>query len=771
MMMKQNDCLLTSVHTNNLPTILKQLGISLIVSTYQAGKLIVIREDDGKINTHFRNFKKPMGLAGDRHKLALGTAYQIWDFRNVPAVAAKLEPPGKHDACYLPRKIQITGNIDIHEMAWVGEELWFINTKFSCLCTLDNSNSFVPRWRPNFISGYDLTDRCHLNGFCLKNGKPKYATALGETDAPQGWRQNKATGGILIDIETNEVLWRGLSMPHSPRWYGENLWLLESGNGSLAKVDLINKKLETIVNLPGFTRGIDFWGDLAFIGLSQVRETAVFSGMPVTKLTERICGVWVVNIKTGEKLAFLRFESGVEEIFAVTVLPNIRFPEIIEWDENLLASSYVIPDEALAETIQPTLARSMAEEHLAKGDRFYHQGNLTEAIACYRESLKLQPDFLLAKYSLGVALGDRGEYPEAMAILEEVIAKEKDNPDAYNSLGFICSELLELEKAIAYYEKAIELNGNFAKAHFNLGMTLLQKGELRRGFAECEWRWQTSQFHPFQCPQPKWDGRDIRDKTLLVHTEQGTGDAIQFVRYLPIVRRRCRRLVLVCIPDLMPLFATVEGIDKLMPPGEIGLSEFDVYLPLMSLPHVLGTTLATVPGEVPYLGEWGMGNGEWEIGQKTKVGIVWAGSPSHKSDRNRSCKVMDFLPVLRVPGVEFYSLQVGVRAADLKQLPPEITVEDLSPQIKNYGDTAAIVSQLDLIISVDTSVAHLAGALGKPVWTLLSYNPDWRWMLEREDTPWYPTMRLFRQSQRGDWEGVFRRVERELSSFIRNFSS
>ena len=295
--MNQNDYLLTSVHTNNLPAILKQLGISLIVSTYQAGKLIVIREDEGKINTHFRNFKKPMGLAGDREKLALGTAYQIWDFRNVPAVAAKLNPPGKHDACYLPRKMHITGDIDIHEMAWAGEELWFINTKFSCLCTLDNSNSFVPRWRPSFISGYDITDRCHLNGFCLKNGKPKYATALGETDSPQGWRQNKATGGILIDIETNEVLLRGLSMPHSPRWYRDNLWLLESGKGSFAKVDLTNKKLETIVNLPGFTRGIDFWGDLAFIGLSQVRETAVFSGMPITKLTERICGVWVVKIQ------------------------------------------------------------------------------------------------------------------------------------------------------------------------------------------------------------------------------------------------------------------------------------------------------------------------------------------------------------------------------------------------------------------------------------------------------------------------------------------
>jgi hypothetical protein len=261
-----------------------------------------------------------------------------------------------------------------------------------------------------------------------------------------------------------------------------------------------------------------------------------------------------------------------------------------------------------------------------------------------------------------------------------------------------------------------------------------------------------------------------------VHTEQGSGDAIQFVRYLPIVKRRCRRLVLVCIPDLMPLFATVEGIDKLLPPGEIALSEFDVYLPLMSLPRVLGTTLETIPGDVPYLVSNGFCNGfnGWVVGgataeneeeeeeERQKVGIVWAGSPTHKSDRNRSCQLRDFLPVLRVPGIRFYSLQVGDRSSDLTRLPPEITVEDLSPQIKNYCDTAAIVSQLDLIISVDTSVAHLAGALAKPVWTLLCYNPDWRWMLEREDTPWYPTMRLFRQSQPGDWEGVFRQVEREL---------
>jgi uncharacterized protein (TIGR03032 family) len=339
-----------SVHTSNFPEILKQLEISLVVSTYQAGKCIILRADGDSINTHFKIFEKPMGMASDREKLAIGTAFQLWELRNVPAVAQKLEPPGKHDACYLPRKVRITGDIDIHEMAYVKDELWFVNTRFSCLCTLDDKHSFVPRWKPHFISAYDLSDRCHLNGLGMRGDRPQYVTALGATNTSAGWRENKAKGGILMDIEANEIIASGLSMPHSPRWYAGKLWVLESGNGSLATVDLATGALTTVAELPGFTRGIDFWGNLAFIGLSQVRETAVFSGIPITeRLRERICGVWVVNIETGDIIAFLRFEEAVQEIFAVQVLPGIQFPEIIDWDRELLASSYVLPDEAIAQ--------------------------------------------------------------------------------------------------------------------------------------------------------------------------------------------------------------------------------------------------------------------------------------------------------------------------------------------------------------------------------------------------------------------------------------
>ncbi|MFQ3614513.1 MAG: TIGR03032 family protein, partial [Cyanobacteriota bacterium] len=346
---------LRSVHTTNFPAILNQLGISLVVSTYQAGKLIVVRADGDKLNTHFRVYQKPMGLAVANQKLAIGCAYQIWELRNIPAVGQKLDPPGKHDACYLPRQTHITGDIDIHEMAYGQEGLWFLNTRFSCLCTVDTEHSFVPRWRPPFVTAYDLTDRCHLNGLALVNGIPRYITALGATNTPGGWRANKANGGIVIDVVSNTILLRGLSMPHSPRWYQDRLWVLESGQGSLAQVDLQKGSWRGVAAMPGFTRGVDFYGPLAFVGLSKVRESAVFSGIPLTqRLTERICGVWVVHIETGETLAFLRFEEGVEEIFSVQVLPGIRFPEVFgdprfndPEQEKLLGSTYVLPDAAL----------------------------------------------------------------------------------------------------------------------------------------------------------------------------------------------------------------------------------------------------------------------------------------------------------------------------------------------------------------------------------------------------------------------------------------
>jgi uncharacterized protein (TIGR03032 family) len=345
---------LHAAHTANFPALLRQLGASLLVTTYQAGKLVMVRDEGDRLNTHYRSFPSPMGLAlaDGGSKLALGTTMQVWEFRDNSDVARRLEPAGRHDACFLPRQSHVTGNVLIHEMAYgKGRELWFVNTRFSCLATLDAEASFTPRWRPSFVSELEPSDRCHLNGLGMVDGKPKYVTALGETNTPAGWRANKARGGLLMDVDSGDILCRGLSMPHSPRWYGGRLWVCESGSGTLGTVDLNTGKYEAVAAVPGFTRGLDFVGDLAFVGLSQVRESAVFSGIPITeRLTpeERTCGVCVVDLRRGEVVALLKFTSGVQEVFAVALLPR-RFPDLINEDDKLLESSFVVPTECLGE--------------------------------------------------------------------------------------------------------------------------------------------------------------------------------------------------------------------------------------------------------------------------------------------------------------------------------------------------------------------------------------------------------------------------------------
>ena len=356
---------LRSIHTESFPLLLAEMGCSIAVTTYQAGKLVFLRAQDGTLNTHFAAFDSPMGLAANQQVLSIGTPGQISHFRNMPAVAKKREPIGQVSACYMPRDSHTTGDILVHEMAYGdNDELWVVNTRFSCLCTLDNVNSFVPRWKPSFISGYSPNDRCHLNGLGMVDGKPNYVTALGETNTATGWRANKKDGGILIDVPSGEIIARNLSMPHSPRWHNGQLWVLESGKGTLSIVDLQTGKYEPIATLPGFTRGLDFYGPLAFIGLSQVRETAMFSGIPITEQAiERNCGVWVVNIQTGQVAAFVKFEEALQEIFAVQILPGILGPDLVNDDLEMIHSSYELPDEAMqyVEILQPEPESDEAE--------------------------------------------------------------------------------------------------------------------------------------------------------------------------------------------------------------------------------------------------------------------------------------------------------------------------------------------------------------------------------------------------------------------------
>lgn len=355
-----------SVHTNTFPRILEHLGASLAVTTYQAGKLVLLRAEPRPggpvLNTHFRPFTKPMGFAWEPGRFALGTQGEVWEFHDMPAVAPKLDEaggPARHDAAFLPRACHFTGDIQIHEMNWVRprekegglSELWFINTRFSCLATRSGIYSFVPRWKPPFISGLAPEDRCHLNGLCLRDATPAFLTALGATDTPGGWRDNKPGGGILMEFPSGEILLRGLSMPHSPRWHDGRLWVLESGNGGVGVVDLNAGKYEQVCRLPGFTRGLDFAGPYAFVGLSQVRESAVFSGIAIAEMpeSERCCGVWAIDTRSGQVAGFVKFTDAVQEIFAVQALAGLRWPDVINEDRKRADETYELPDEALRE--------------------------------------------------------------------------------------------------------------------------------------------------------------------------------------------------------------------------------------------------------------------------------------------------------------------------------------------------------------------------------------------------------------------------------------
>ncbi|MGA7397449.1 MAG: TIGR03032 family protein [Solirubrobacterales bacterium] len=334
---------LRSVYTQGVPEIFDRMSSSLLISTYQTGRLICARYDNGHLNTHFRGFDRPMGIAVKDDWLAIGTRSEVQEYRDMPEIAPKLEPEGTHDACFLPRKRHFTGDVAIHDVDFVGEEIWLVATGLSCLATLDSKHNLVPRWTPPFITEIALGDRCHLNGLALRDGVPRYVTMLGTTNEPGGWRKHKSTGGVLFDIQKNEPVTENISMPHSPCWYRDDLWVLQSGTGGLCKVNR-HGYLDTVAELPGFTRGLAFADNLAFIGLSQIRETATFSDLPIqAKGQDLECGVWIVDIDTGSTVGFIRFEEQVQEIYDVALMHGKRYPEIAEPGSTAALNSVQLP--------------------------------------------------------------------------------------------------------------------------------------------------------------------------------------------------------------------------------------------------------------------------------------------------------------------------------------------------------------------------------------------------------------------------------------------
>ena len=417
---------------------------------------------------------------------------------------------------------------------------------------------------------------------------------------------------------------------------------------------------------------------------------------------------------------------------------------------------------------------------------------LDECVSTLRRAVSLKPDLADAYHHLGLALREKGLLDEAIAACRR--ARELAPRDAASSanLAAVLWETGHIDEATAIQRDAVALSPDDPEAHCVLGALLLLNGEFREGFSHWGWRWRqaTLPWPRRRFSQPQWDGGDLAGRTIYLHAEQSIGDAIQFLRFIPLVRQRGGRVIAEVQPSLRRLCQSSWQVEQWLSPGE-PIPSFDVYAPLLSLPGILGMTPSSIPADVPYLRVPHDCSQVWQAkmprrpDSPLRVGLAWAGSPSELHDRLRSVPLSHVGSALRTillppegpiisnkvvrsadPTIEFFSLQKGRPAAQARDPDVGITLTDFTAELADFADTAALISQLDLVITVDTAVAHLAGALGKPVWTLLPFVPHWRWMRQGDTTPWYPTMRLFRQTERGNWSDVIQRVAEELRQFV-----
>lgn len=388
------------------------------------------------------------------------------------------------------------------------------------------------------------------------------------------------------------------------------------------------------------------------------------------------------------------------------------------------------------------------------GTALWDRRQAEAAAACFRRAVAIRPDFPAALANLGLAFNLLGGHAEAVDRYRRALAAEPAFAQAHAGLGQSLVSLGRLDEALACFDAALGQDTGEIDALLGRARALLLAGRLAEGWVEYGARRKRPGAWAPSYPRPQWDGGPLDGRTILLHGEQGYGDILQFVRYAPLVAARGGRVVVLCPRPLARLVATTAGVDAVAVAGK-PLPAFDVHHPLMDLPIAFGTVLDTIPAAVPYLRAPG------EAGPRApgfRVGIAWRGNPRHENDRNRSCPLEHFLGFLDVPGVTLHGLQVGEAAGDIAALGAGALIADVGSRLGDFADTAAAIRDLDLVVSVDTALVHLAGALGRPVWTLLPYAPDWRWMLGREDSPWYPTMHLFRQPAPGDWDGTFAAV-------------
>ena len=396
-----------------------------------------------------------------------------------------------------------------------------------------------------------------------------------------------------------------------------------------------------------------------------------------------------------------------------------------------------------------------------------------EALALYDEALLPNPEHSETLCNRAIVLHRLGRYEEALAGFDKALALRPDFAQAHSNRGLTLQQTGRPQEALASFNRALSLMPDYPFARWNASLCKLLLGDFAAGWPEYEWRWKQPEWRTEgeRFKGPRWlGGESLAGKTILLHAEQGLGDTLQFCRYAPAVAETGATVLLEVQSPLKELLSTLGGIRQIFARGE-ALPPFDFHCPLMSLPLAFGTTLGTIPAAVPYIRADAVRARQWDekIGRngRPRVGIACSGRPTHRDDRNRSIPLRHFAPLL-AQDLQLVSLQKDIRPEDRKMLEETPGILNFADDLKDFSDTAALAETMDLVITVDTSVAHLAGAMGKPVWILLPFAPDWRWLLNREDSPWYPSATLFRQSKTGEWDDVFGRIAANLASFIGN---
>lgn len=478
-----------------------------------------------------------------------------------------------------------------------------------------------------------------------------------------------------------------------------------------------------------------------------------------------------------------RFEEAVTSLHSALALA----PEIAETHCALgVALGRLGRDDPAMAAFLSALKRNpdLVQAHYNLANLYAQRRETAGAIRHYREALRLEPDNAFCHHRLGIGLSLEGHKAEAERHFREAVRLQPGFIEAQHTLSAVLVLEGRFDETVEQFERWVKAEPNSAEAHFDLGADLLMLGRFEEGWPHFEWRWQRAGNVPVQrhFAQPQWHGEDLSGRTLLIHDEQGFGDSLHFCRYVPLMAARCGKVVFEVREELIRLVQPnlagerVSVVPRVAGyPSVDGLPATDYQVPLLSLPGLTGTRLETIPADVPYLRADPDAVHVWEDRLAAlphpRIALVWAGQPLYSKDSQRSVRLAQLAPLARIPGLSFLSLQLGPAAAEAAAPPPGLAIHDFTGMITDFADSAAFLSAVDLLITVDTSAAHLAGALGRPVWLLNRFLPDWRWLLQREDSPWYPSLRMFRQAEPNEWDSVIARVAAALDIFVTAFAA